>query len=168
MGVVLIFKRPQNTRRDDENDNDQDAKTYALRQPGLQACAAMVRHNLPRRGSDAGDRGACAPITPADVEARPGHVFLHAGAACIGEEADVRYTNHARFSTLLTFAPGRRPPQRRPGREIDMIFDVLVKVDLQAKVTWLEYLLDLYQVPREVKLSDEAQREANNVPVAWG
>ena len=37
-----------------------------------------------------------------------------------------------------------------------MIFDVLVKVDLQAKVTWLEYLLDLYQVPREVKLSDEA------------
>ena len=49
-----------------------------------------------------------------------------------------------------------------------MIFDVLVKVDLQAKVTWLEYLLDLYQVPREVKLSDEAQREANNVPVAWG
>ncbi len=52
--------------------------------------------------------------------------------------------------------------------EVENIRLVLENLDLQAKVTWLEYLLDLYQVPREVKLSDEAQREANNVPVAWG
>ena len=52
--------------------------------------------------------------------------------------------------------------------EVENIRLVLESLDLQAKVTWLEYLLDLYQVPREVKLSDEAQREANNVPVAWG
>lgn len=52
--------------------------------------------------------------------------------------------------------------------ELENISLALENLDLQAKVTWLEYLLDLYQVPREVKLSDEAQREANNVPVAWG
>ncbi len=40
--------------------------------------------------------------------------------------------------------------------EVENIRLVLENLDLQAKVTWLEYLLDLYQVPREVKLSDEA------------
>ena len=52
--------------------------------------------------------------------------------------------------------------------EAERIKLALENQELRAKVTWLEYLLDLYQVPREVKLSDEAQREANNVPVAWG
>jgi len=40
--------------------------------------------------------------------------------------------------------------------EAERIKLALENLDLQAKVTWLEYLLDLYQVPREVKLSDEA------------
>ena len=39
--------------------------------------------------------------------------------------------------------------------EVENIRLVLENLDLQAKVTWLEYLLDLYQVPREVKLGDE-------------
>ena len=39
--------------------------------------------------------------------------------------------------------------------ELENISLALENLDLQAKVTWLEYLLDLYQVPREVKLGDE-------------
>jgi len=40
--------------------------------------------------------------------------------------------------------------------EAERIKLALENQELRAKVTWLEYLLDLYQVPREVKLSDEA------------
>ena len=39
--------------------------------------------------------------------------------------------------------------------EVENISLALENQGLQAKVTWLEYLLDLYQVPREVKLGDE-------------